>query len=159
MKILTKRAIALCIDASLFGCLFVFCQKLLAQWVTVNTGWIVLLCVPLFFKDLVFRNASIWKKIMRICVLDNKWQNPRMTTMIKRTACMLTYGYVLFLKARFVEGQMLSLFDWERDALQTRVIDKAVLKQLRVEANAMSGSYEANMTQVYNEYLRRIYAT
>ena len=96
---------------------------------------------------------------MGICVLDNKWQIPRMTTMIKRTACMLTYGYVLFLKARFVEGQMLSLFDWERDALKTRVIDKAVLKQLRVEANAMSGSYEANMTQVYNEYLRRIYAT
>ena len=158
MKILKKRALAFLIDGFMFSILWVYGQSFLLNWFP-NAGKIIniILFVPLFFKDLVFRNASIGKKLLGIEIYNDDWKSPSFGTLIKRAFLMTTIGYVLFFKSKFVDGEIISLFDWEREHLHTRVIDKKVLKNLQEQAQQEKGEYKANMTKLYNEYLIGIY--
>ena len=61
------------------------------------------------------------------------------------------------MKSKFVDGGVISLFDWERDTLGTRVIDKRVYKELESIAKNRNGDFAKNMTELYNEYLRSLY--
>lgn len=157
MNILKKRAIAILIDSFLLGLAFVFYQKII-NLLGLNLGNLdLLLFIPFFLKDIVFRNASVGKKVVGIAIYNDNWQSPSIIVLFKRAIIMSTIGYFIFWKSKFVNGDIISFFDFERDTLKTRVIDKKVLKKIRAEAEAEAGDKSVNMTRLYNEYLKDIY--
>ena len=117
----------------------------------------LILLSPLLFKDLLFRNASLGKKIMGIAIYNEKWEAPRVMLLVKRTALMLTVGNSLLYKAYLVDGNKLKLFDWERETFNTRVVDKKVLREIKENAEKMGGDVCENMTKLYNEYILGVY--
>ena len=158
MKIFKKRAIAILIDSFMYTPVLVMCDKLLELLGIDNIGsWGLLLIIPFLFKDLIFRNASIGKKIMGIVIYDNDWKSPSIKKMLKRSALMYTIGYVLLFKHKFVDGQIIHIFDWERNVLGTRVIDKKVFKELEFIAKNQDQDFSQSMTELYNKYLRDLY--
>ena len=158
MKILTKRAIALLIDAFVYGLIYVLCQKLLQNW-HENLSSLVyfILFVPFFFKDVIFKNASLGKKIMKIYIFNDEWQPPKAFVLVKRAFLMQTVGYVLFWRLKHFDDNMISFFDWERDSLKTRVIEKKVYIMLQKEIGIGAKDYSSKMTNRYNGYLRNLY--
>ena len=157
MKILKKRAIALIIDSFWFAPYMVLVLELL-KFLNVPLGsWVVLLFLPLFARDIVFRNASIGKKIMGIRIYDNDWKAPGFFVLLKRSFFVITVGYVLLWKAKFVDGEVINFFDFEREKLGTRVVDKKVYANLKEEAEQLEGDFKKNMTELYNAYLRNTY--
>lgn len=158
MKIFKKRGIAILIDSFLYAPILVMCDKLLELLGFDNIGsWGLLLMIPFLFKDLIFRNASIGKKIMGIVIYDNNWKSPSIPKMLKRSILMYTVGYCLFFKYKFIDGKIISLFDWEKNVLETRVIDKKVFKKLEAIVKNQGGEYAKNMNELYNQYLRELY--
>lgn len=157
MKILKKRILAFLIDALIFGLFFSFCQEALNMWFSQSIYWSLLLFLVYFVKDFAFRNASIGKKIVGIAIYSDNWEPPDFIVLFKRTVLMLTVGFFLFWRAKFIDGTIITFFDWERDVLKTRVIDKKVLKKLQQETESESENYCANMTRLYNEYLKNFY--
>ena len=157
MKILKKRAFAVCVDSFLIGML---CESLRTSVPFFNVFedfWFLLVVTLYLFKDSLFRNASLGKMIMGIRIYDNNWKRPKLLVLLKRNALMQTIGYAKWWKARFIDGNIIDLFDWERDKLGTRVIDKKVFKQLSEEAKQLDGDYVKNMTNLYNSYLMNLY--
>ena len=158
MKILTKRAIALFIDGLVFGIYYSLCHNILSNWIEyLGTVVYVILLVPLFFKDIIFRNASIGKKIMGIAIYDVNWEKPKLAILVKRAFLMLTVGYLLFWKSMFVDGEIIALFDWERNSLKTVVIEKKVLKKFQKELQEQNEDDCTKLTDMYNAYLRDLY--
>ena len=113
--------------------------------------------VPIFLKDLVFRNASIGKKLLGIVIYDNNWQPPKVKILVKRTVLMLTAGYLLFFKIKFIDGDMTELFNWEKNYIGTRVIDKKIFKELSEQAKNQTGDFAKNLDTLYNAYLIDLY--
>ncbi len=156
MKILKKRAFAILIDSFILGFMLAGFQDLFNRWGVEDLMEFVLITL-FFFKDFLFINASIGKIIMGIRIYDNSWKRPKLLVLLKRNAFMITIGYIMWWKARFIDGNIINLFDWERDKLGTRVIDKKVFKQLSEEAKQLDGDYAKNMTNLYNSYLMNLY--
>ena len=158
MKIFKKLVISFLIDSLIIGTILVAVNKMLdfCGW---NFGnWdILLLLGMLLVKDLVFRNASIGKKIMGIAIYDENWQVPKIKTMLKHSLIMPFAGFALASKAKFIDGNLIQVFDFERDRIGTQVIDKKIYRKLQEEAKTMSGDCADNMTRLYNAYLRDIY--
>ena len=151
MKIIRKRILAFLIDSFFLGSIFVLCQILFSYWrIKIGTIGYVLLFVPFMFKDLIFQNASFGKKLMGIAIYDNNWLRPKFTVLIKRTFLMLTVGYVLFWKAKFIDADFISLLNWESEIVKTRVVDRKVLREIKEQA----GQDPIKMTILYNEYLQ-----
>lgn len=157
MKIFKKRAMAVLIDGFVLGLILVFCQQLLNKYWRYLGNWDLLLIFPFFLRDFVFRNASLGKKILGLAVYDNNWQPPKLSVLVKRSFLTATIGYALFWKAKFFDGNLISVFDWERERLGTRVIDKKVFRELEGIARNKEGDFSKNMTELYNEYLRGVY--
>ena len=152
MKVLKKRAVALLIDSFLLGALLALTQELL------NWGdWDILLIILFFFKDCVFKNASIGKKLMGLSIYNSDWNAPSIKVLFKRGALMLTVGHLLTLKALAVGESLMSVFDFERERLGTQVIDKRVYSELAQQARQRDGDFSKNMTELYNSYLRDLY--
>ena len=152
MKVFRKRAVALLIDSFLLGALLVLTQELL------NWGdWDILLIILFFFKDCVFKNASIGKKLMGLSIYNSDWKAPSIKVLFKRGALMLTVGYLLTWKALAVGESLISVFDFERERLGTQVIDKRVYSELAQQAKQRDGDFSKNMTELYNSYLRDLY--
>ena len=157
MKIFKKRSIAFLIDGFVFGAILVFCQELFNKYWGYLRNWDLLLIFLFFLRDFVFRNASLGKKILGLAVYDNNWQSPKLSVLVKRSFLTATVGYALTWKAKFVNGDFISIFDWEREKLGTRVIDKKVYRELESIAKNQNGEFAKNMTELYNQYLRGLY--
>ena len=120
--------------------------------------------VALFvFKDCIFINGSLGKKIMGLVVYNANWQRPRFVHSLKRTVCtnfiapfMLTKAFIFLSGPDHVDK--LRFFSWEKNVLNSFVIDKKVYKKLKAEAEIMDGNYADNMTELYMMYLRDIYS-
>lgn len=135
MKTLKKRISALYIDSFIIGSVFVLLFGAnVPPWfviITLEIGIfkfglpsIGMLCIilALMFKDFVFKNASIGKKMMGLIILDKAFDVPSAKTMIKRGALMYTWGFVMFAYCKVVSDMRFE--DWELDFFGTRVVDK-----------------------------------
>ena len=91
--------------------------------------------------------------IMGIAVFDENWLPPQIKKTIVRTGITLTVGYALAWKAFFVDKDYIAIWDFEYKHTKTRVIDKKILKKLRLENENDS----IKITDAYNEYLRELY--
>ena len=158
MGIFKKRFFALLIDSFIQGSFFVVCQAVfLKHFSELGNVADLILLVPFFFKDLAFRNASFGKKLMGIVVFDDRWQVPQRLILVKRTVLMSTVGFCLAWKAKFIDGSIISLFDWESQCLKTQVIERKVLKKIQEEADKQNGDRAVAMTNLYSNYLRMLY--
>lgn len=135
MKKIHKRKLAVLIDYFLIGFILVACGlSHLPKWVwsfTFSIGGgipvslpsfgIFILLVPIAFKDFLFRNASLGKRIMGLCIVDDKGNVPTYQTMLKRGCVMPIWGYTTFMRSKFSD---VDFEDWELKRLKTRVVDK-----------------------------------
>ncbi len=157
MTIIQKRATALVIDSFLFASIIASMQLAIPYLLLDKGPLVALIFIPFFFRDILFRNASLGKKIMRIAVFDNSWQLPKLLHLIKRSFLTCTVVFIMLFKYKFVDGNSIYAIDWERDNIGTRVIDLDVYQELDTEAKQLKGDYAENMTKLYNAYLRDIY--
>ena len=159
MKILKKRIIAHAIDVFMLSFGIAGIQFFLAPDLFSNgrAPLLILFMLPLGFRDFVFRNASIGKKIVGICVFDKDFNVPSFKTLFIRGFYGTTVEYLMFSKAMHLDGEYISLFDWERDKIGTFVIDKKVFAELSEIAKKQEGNYSKNMRDLYNEYIRHTY--
>ena len=86
MKGLTKRGIALLIDGIIFGILYVCVERILPDWF-MNLGALgkIILFIPFFCKDLLFKNASLGKKLLGVSIYTSTWEVPGALQLIKRS--------------------------------------------------------------------------
>ena len=159
MKILKKRAIAILIDGFVFGAIYTIFKEFVIpkQFFDLGLIFYLILFLPLFCKDLLFKNASLGKKIMGIEIFDCNWKKPKGFILIKRAFLMLTIGYVICYKSFFIEKNNIRIFDYERESLGTYVIDKKVFAKLSEKAKEKADHFEINMNQLYQDYLRSNY--
>ena len=134
-----------------------FIQFLFNGWYNLENFDFLIIVIFLSSRDLIFRNASIGKKILGIAVYDNDWQPPRFHVLLKRSFLTGTVGFILWWKLKFIDGDIITLFDIERDKLGTRVIDRKIYKELEITAKNMEGDFAQNMNELYNAYLRDLY--
>lgn len=159
MKIFEKRILAVLIDGFIFGAIYTFLKDVVIPESFFRLGLpsYLILFLPFFCRDILFRNASLGKKIMGIEVFDSEWKKPKPLLLLKRAFLMLTVGYVTCWKSVFVEKNDMLIFDYERENIGTYVIDKKVLSELSEEAKRKAGSFEMNMNELYQAYLRKYY--
>ena len=129
MKVLKKRRFAHLIDSFIIG--FIFAPLTLLNlpvsfwfislrfsifFMTIPSFGFLLLIITVCCKDLVFRNASIGKKLFKLSIVDANGEIPSRLTIIKRNFFMQTFGYILYhiSKERLIE--------WEEEKLHTKVI-------------------------------------
>ena len=156
MKIFKKRFIAFVIDLLILGCLIF----ILKQFVTIrkNSFEYAALFLPLFFRDFIFKGASIGKAIVGIRIYGKEWESPSFFLLLKRS--VLTSFFVV--RALLHDGKILGsdvvfVYYLERDKLGTKVIDKKVFKRINSEARLLSGSYIENMNKLYDDYMKSLY--
>ena len=162
MKITTLRAAAFFFDTLLFA----FCLGGIFFAFDINgktfygTLIMIVLFIPFFFKDCIFKNASIGKKIFGIRIYSKTWQPLSPFSIFKRNVVMLTIGYLMYFKSKALNptSGMLDLIDWERKRLGTVVIEKDIFQKLSQEAIEKKGDYAENMTRLYGEFLRDSYS-
>ena len=125
MRLLFKRGIALIIDGFLFGLLYVPCEWYISnRFQSIGSFGYLILFLPFFLKDLAFGKVSIGKKILGLQIFDINCQKPKSLILIKRAILMSSLGYLVLLKAIFIENNIVSFFDWEERVLKTRVVEK-----------------------------------
>ena len=161
MKIFEKRVIAILIDGFVFGAIYTLFKEMVIPKQFFDLGLIfhLILFFPLFCKDLLFKNASLGKKIVGIEIFDRNWEKPKGYVLIKRTFLMLTVGYVKCYKSLFIDKDnfRIQVFDYERETLGTYVIDKELFSKLSKEAKETTGKFKTNMTDLYLAYMRNDY--
>ena len=153
-----NRIISSLIDLCIIGTILAICIKYVPEWfwrfsfkigtipVSLPSVGPVLFIIPFCFKDVVFRNASLGKKIMNLIIVDNEWDIPSIKTLMKRGILMPTWGYVTLIKN--LSGNF-SIENWEIDNLKTRVIDRNMFQKMKQESLAMGGNYKNNMDKLY----------
>ena len=145
------------IDSFLFAIPIACLQIIFPDFLSGKGLLLIILFIPLFMRDVVFKNASIGKKLMGICIYDKEWKKPSFKKLVTRSFCTATVVFAMMYKAIFADGNFLLPIDWELNKLGTRVIDKKVFKKLNETAKNMNGSYEKNMSELYVAYLRDLY--
>jgi hypothetical protein len=103
-----------------------------------------------FTKDLMFKNASLGKRIMGLIILDEKWEVPNAKQIFKRGVTMTVMGMVIYSKTYMTEGDFEG---WELSKSHTRVLSKYTFEELCNKASEMSGSFEDNMDVLYYKLL------
>jgi len=103
-----------------------------------------------FLGDLVFRNASIGKKLMGFIVVDDKWKKPSVGKLVKRRLLMYSIGWLVFIKMGF---DLKKLAIWEYDHVHTRVVEKKVYMELKKIAEQKDGAFDVNMEILYRKKL------
>ena len=155
MKILRKRSIAYLIDVIIFAVIYHFTLYRIID--KIPEFLIFLVICPLFFRDIVFRNASIGKMMMGISIYDKNWKKPSIWKLIKRSCLVITIGFIKHNIEMSTYGNKLAIIDWERDRIGTYVIDNSVYFEIKEKAEAMTGDFATNMSDLYNKYLREQY--
>jgi hypothetical protein len=156
---LEKRILAILIDGFVFGAIYTLLKDFVIPEPFFKLGLIsyLILFIPLFCKDMLFGNASLGKKVMGIKIYTTDWKKPTPLLLFKRALFMMTKGYLIWMKSTFAEKNDIAVFDYEREVLGTYAIEDAVCQKLKKEANAKSGSFESNMSELYTAYLRSLY--
>ena len=151
-KLFIKRSLALLLDAFVFGAFYSLFVKEYALALHSYIGSFVyfLVFVPFFFKDVLFRNASIGKVIFGLVILDTNWKRPGIWTLIKRTPVMLTVGFVIFR----IKKDRSWFLEWELATLKTRVVERKIYKKLKKQAHLKHENYTIVMNDLYNDYLK-----
>lgn len=142
MNMFKKRKIAYIIDfifiVSLLGIITVFFKFIeLPHWLftikietpaSINLPSIgtVLILLMIFAKDLLFINASLGKKIMKIRIVDVEGGRVSVFRLIKRSVLMQTVGIFKFFQAKsnkiHTDDFMRELDEWEKTKFGTKVI-------------------------------------
>ena len=157
MKVLKKRGLAYFFDFIFVMFIAVGIQSLANYLFDGKVQIQIPLIILFFIRDYLFKNASLGKIIFGLRIYTTKWEKPDFLLLLKRSFFVSTIGYVVLRKAKFVDGNMIAFFDYERDYFGTFVIDKKIYQKLKVEAESMTGDFAQNMTELYNRYLRSIY--
>ena len=159
MKILTKRCFAALIDSFIFAMLLVLATEVIPPeyFEVLGVFGYLILFVPFFMRDLLFRNASLGKKLLGISIYSENWTVPSIKTLLLRAPITMTVGYSKVIKAMLIDGNYLGVIDWERECLKTQVVDNKIFKHLDNEAKKSDKNYCANMSAMYSEYLNNIY--
>lgn len=160
MSIFRKRVFANLIDSFIYGTIYALVQISVPGFtnLVINSKiFVVIIFIPFFFRDILFRNASIGKKLLGISIYDRNWKPPKIRTLVIRSFCTMTIVAGIVYKSRVIDGSILDAIDWEREKLGTMVIDKKVYKKLSEEARAKKGDFSQNMTELYCSYLRDLY--
>ena len=156
MKILKKRFFASLLDAHIYAVIVVAIQFFLPEWVT-EYNLVGLLLIPFFFKDLLFKNASLGKIIFGLRIYDKKWEKPKIKVLVLRAIFTSTVGAIKAQRLAILGESYIEIFDWEREKFGTCVIDKKVYRKLELIAKEQGGDFAHNMTELYNAYLRDLY--
>ena len=158
MKVLKKRFFAMLIDSLIMAVILLVLSKF--GFIKEDARRIDYLWLLIVFpsRDIIFRNASIGKKLLGLRVYDTNWLAPNLIVLYKRSIATMTLSSGVAHKSKLIgDGNLISVFDFERDKLGTFVIDKNVYAKLKAEAETMNGDFCKNMTDLYNTYLRSIY--
>ena len=156
MKILKKRILATSIDYFVYG--FCFALVLESFGVIISSEAMYAVCViPLiFFKDCVFRNASLGKRMLGVSIYTIDWQMPTMVDLIKRLFYQYIVGSFVYLRVRF-GGNWMDYFEWEIDTTKMIVIDNKVFERLKKEIEEDGANFQTEMSKRYKAYLASIY--
>lgn len=132
-----KRFFAEIIDCFIIGLLFAGLDRFsLPEWfygisfniadipITIPSVGVLIVIIPMVIKDLLFKNASIGKKIMALVVVDDKRNVPDKKTILKRGILMPTLGYMVFVTSGFDKDYFEM---WELNILKTMVVNKKEL--------------------------------
>ena len=159
MGIIKKRILAFLID------FFVLAGGIWLALTAFNLMWLFMLDYDSFilammlivFKDCVFKNASLGKKLMRISVYNTHWRRPTFAALIKRTFYSHTIGLCLIVKIRFTNGSFSEFLEWEKKTTKTIVIDSDIYAKFKKEIDENGEDYSRGMTKRYNEYISYMY--
>lgn len=135
MNLSSRRIVAAIIDYFLIALIFVCIGFLeLPSWfyslefdtfTIPSIGMLLLICCVIS-KDLMFKNASIGKKIMGLVIVDLEGSIPSATLIIKRGFIIHTIGYLtLLLHLR----TNLDFVKWEAERIRTKIIKKSELNK------------------------------
>ena len=158
MKILKKRMLAFLIDNFIVGSTLALVIELLKQIDIGREKLTFLLAVfMLVFRDFVFCTASIGKKLLGLRVYDVNWEKPKTSILLKRCFLSTFVGAYILFKAKFFGENALMFFDYEKEKFSARVVDKKVYNNLKKASELKEGTFSQNMTQLYDEYLKKNY--
>ena len=77
------------------------------------------------FKDFVFKNASIGKKIVGLIILDRNFNIPNKKTIVNRSIKVLFEGFPMIICDLIDKGDYAR---WELEYLGTRIVDKKLFE-------------------------------
>ena len=158
MKILKKRILAFFIDNIIVGLALALAIEILKRFdIGIEKLAFLLAAFLLIFRDFIFRNASIGKKFLGLRVYDGNWEKPKASILLKRCFFSSFVGTFILFKAKFFDENSLMFFNYEKEKLNARVIDKKVYNNLKKTAELKEGTFSQNMTELYDEYLKKNY--
>ena len=107
-----------------------------------------LLIGSICLKDLLFKNASLGKRIMGLILVNDAWEKPSLKQMLIRGVAMPLLGLLHFISAK---GDLKKLAVWEKGTLHTRIVPKALFEELKGIAEGKAGPYAENMEILYQK--------
>ena len=115
------------------------------------------------FRDVIFKGASIGKKLIGIRVYDKYWKIPRCSVLFRRSCYVssmrfLRWKYSMHTNMKYSDMSILDIIDLEREKFGTRIVDKKVFKRFSKEAKLREGCWEDNMSRIYDEYILCTYS-
>jgi len=134
-----KRIFSTCIDCLLVGGCYEGISSYIPEWfwgfdfsigvIPFSLPSVGFILVVAYFacKDLLFKNASLGKKIMGLMIVDADGRISGYKEIMKRGVLINSWGYMSLVKTVFSgEGSFKEWEEnWEIDHLKTRVIEKA----------------------------------
>ena len=106
----------------------------------------VLLFAYLFGKELIFRNASLGKRLMGLMIVDERWQAPSALRLLKRGVMLTVFSVVIIGQCK---GDAERLAAWEKAHLNLRVVERSFYEELKQIALQKTGDFAENMEILY----------
>ena len=158
-RILRKRFFSTLIDAFVFAFAFEFCRFFIPPfaWLFKQGIWMyMIVMIPYLYKDALFRNASLGKKIMGLAIYCSDWSYPSVTVLIKRLLWFCMRGNWIVSKAQVLDkNHYAQLFIEEKERLGTRVVETKALNRFKNEAMTETGVDFKKLSVLYDEFLER----
>ena len=158
MNVLGKRILAVMVDCFIFGSIISCIQLFIPNFLQDSKFPVYLIFIPFFFRDLIFRNCGIGKKMFGLSVYDTNWKRPTPWRLIKRSFITNTVGFAKLWKIFLSkEGNKYDYFVWELNTVKMTVVEDKVFKEFEAIAKERKGKYEENMSKLYEMYLKDLY--
>lgn len=158
MNVLGKRILAVMVDYFIFGSIISCIQLFIPNFLQDSKFPVYLILIPFFFRDLIFRNCGIGKKMFGLSVYDTNWKRPTPWQLIKRAFITNTVGFVkLWVIFLTKEGSKYDYFVWELNTVKMTVVDNKTLREIEAIAREREGKFEENISVLYDMYLKDIY--